>query len=97
MNQSYPNKTSFKIAFIQARWHSDVVDEARKSFIAELSAKAGANVEVEIFDVPGAYEIPFMPKPWPRLENTPLSSVRLSWWTAAFTGMISWQLPSLTA
>lgn len=62
MNQSYPNKTSFKIAFIQARWHADIVDETRKSFIAELSAKAGANVEVEIFDVPGAYEIPLHAK-----------------------------------
>ncbi|MFQ0814525.1 riboflavin synthase subunit beta [Brucella anthropi] len=62
MNQSYPNKSSFKIAFIQARWHADIVDEARKSFIAELSAKAGANVEVEIFDVPGAYEIPLHAK-----------------------------------
>ncbi|MEL4373680.1 6,7-dimethyl-8-ribityllumazine synthase [Brucella cytisi] len=62
MNQSYPNKTSFKIAFIQARWHADIVDEARKSFIAELSAKAGTNIEVEIFDVPGAYEIPLHAK-----------------------------------
>ncbi|MEN0099808.1 MAG: 6,7-dimethyl-8-ribityllumazine synthase, partial [Brucella pseudogrignonensis] len=56
MNQSYPNKTSFKIAFIQARWHADIVDEARKSFIAELEAMTGTNVEVEVFDVPGAYE-----------------------------------------
>ncbi|NKC51333.1 6,7-dimethyl-8-ribityllumazine synthase [Ochrobactrum cytisi] len=62
MNQSYPNKTSFKIAFIQARWHADIVDEARKSFIAELSAKAGTNIEVEIFDVPCAYEIPLHAK-----------------------------------
>jgi len=62
MNQSYPNKTSFKIAFIQARWHADIVNESRKSFIAELSAKAGTNVEVDIFDVPGAYEIPLHAK-----------------------------------
>jgi 6,7-dimethyl-8-ribityllumazine synthase len=62
MNQSYPNKTSFKIAFIQARWHADIVDEARKSFIAELEAKTGTNVEVEVFDVPGAYEIPLHAK-----------------------------------
>ena len=62
MNQSYPNKTSFKIAFIQARWHSDIVDEARKSFIEEMAAKAGANVQVDVFDVPGAYEIPLHAK-----------------------------------
>nr|1DI0_A Chain A, LUMAZINE SYNTHASE [Brucella abortus]1DI0_B Chain B, LUMAZINE SYNTHASE [Brucella abortus]1DI0_C Chain C, LUMAZINE SYNTHASE [Brucella abortus]1DI0_D Chain D, LUMAZINE SYNTHASE [Brucella abortus]1DI0_E Chain E, LUMAZINE SYNTHASE [Brucella abortus] len=62
MNQSCPNKTSFKIAFIQARWHADIVDEARKSFVAELAAKTGGSVEVEIFDVPGAYEIPLHAK-----------------------------------
>uniref|UniRef100_UPI003B642BA1 Shiga toxin subunit B,6,7-dimethyl-8-ribityllumazine synthase 2 n=1 Tax=Escherichia coli O157:H7 TaxID=83334 RepID=UPI003B642BA1 len=55
-------KTSFKIAFIQARWHADIVDEARKSFVAELAAKTGGSVEVEIFDVPGAYEIPLHAK-----------------------------------
>ena len=62
MNQSYPNKTSFKVAFIQARWHADIVDEARKSFIAELAAQTGTNVEVDVFDVPGAYEIPLHAK-----------------------------------
>lgn len=62
MNQSYPNKTSFKIAFIQARWHADIVDEARKSFLTELSAKVGTAAEVEVFDVPGAYEIPLHAK-----------------------------------
>ncbi len=62
MNQSYPNNTSFKIAFIQARWHADIVDEARKSFIAEIAAKAGSNVQVDVYDVPGAYEIPLHAK-----------------------------------
>lgn len=62
MNQSYPNTTSFKIAFIQARWHADIVDEARKSFVAEIADKAGTNANVEIFDVPGAYEIPLLAK-----------------------------------
>lgn len=62
MNQSYPNKSSFKIAFIQARWHADIVDESRKSFIAEIADKTGSAVTVDIFDVPGAYEIPLHAK-----------------------------------
>lgn len=62
MNQSYPNKSSFKIAFIQARWHADIVDESRKSFIAEVTDKAGSSVNVDVFDVPGAYEIPLHAK-----------------------------------
>lgn len=62
MNQSYPNTKSFKIAFIQARWHADIVDEARKSFISEIAKLSGDKVTVEIFDVPGAYEIPLHAK-----------------------------------
>ncbi|MFK4824258.1 6,7-dimethyl-8-ribityllumazine synthase [Paenochrobactrum sp. BZR 588] len=62
MTQSYPNTKAFKVAFIQARWHADIVDEARKSFIDEIAKISGNKVEVEIFDVPGAYEIPLMAK-----------------------------------
>ncbi|RCS23501.1 6,7-dimethyl-8-ribityllumazine synthase [Phyllobacterium salinisoli] len=59
MNQSYPNKPSkMTIAFIQARWHAEIVDEARKSFVEEIARLAGSDVDVEIFDVPGAFEIP---------------------------------------
>lgn len=62
MNQSSQNNSSYKIAFIQARWHADIVDEARKSFVEEMKAKAGDNADVEIFDVPGAYEMPLHAK-----------------------------------
>lgn len=70
MNQSYPNKnTSFKVAFIQARWHADIVDEARKSFIDEIKAQTANNVEVDVFDVPGAYEIPLHAKTLAKTGN----------------------------
>ena len=62
MNQSLFNKTSLKIAFIQARWHADIVDEARKSFVAEIEAQTGNSDQVSVFDVPGAYEIPLHAK-----------------------------------
>jgi len=59
MNQSYANKPSkIAVAFIQARWHADIVDEARKAFIEEMAKLAGTDADVEIFDVPGAFEIP---------------------------------------
>ncbi|MGU3574615.1 6,7-dimethyl-8-ribityllumazine synthase [Brucellaceae bacterium C25G] len=62
MTQSYPNTQPFKVAFIQARWHADIVDEARKSFIDEIAKLSDNKVEVEVFDVPGAYEIPLHAK-----------------------------------
>ncbi|MET0747641.1 MAG: 6,7-dimethyl-8-ribityllumazine synthase [Rhizobium sp.] len=48
-----------KIALIRARWHSEIVDQCIDSFVAEWSKhdERGA-AGVEIFDVPGALEIP---------------------------------------
>lgn len=45
-----------RIAFVQACWHKDIVDELRNSFekeFTELSDKS-----IDFFEVPGAYEIP---------------------------------------
>ena len=50
--------TNQKIAFIQAGWHSDIVAEARKSFINEMIKAGTPKDKVEIFDVPGSLEIP---------------------------------------
>jgi 6,7-dimethyl-8-ribityllumazine synthase len=43
---------------VQARWHADIVDEARKSFIAEITRRTNAAPNIDVFDVPGAFEIP---------------------------------------
>lgn len=42
------------IAFVQARWHADIVDQARFGFLDVVSPHADG----EVFDVPGAFEIP---------------------------------------
>ena len=44
------------IAFIQARWHADIVDQARIGFLGALPKPH----TTEIFDVPGAYEMPLL-------------------------------------
>ena len=66
MNQIHPvapvPAVPAKVAFIQARWHADIVDEARKSFLAAMAEGQGAAVEVDVFDVPGAFEIPLLTK-----------------------------------
>ncbi len=59
MNQSSPNTPAgLRIAFVQARWHADIVDEACKAFIAEIDRTSEAAATIEVFDVPGAFEIP---------------------------------------
>ena len=42
------------IAFVQSCWHRDIVDQARDGFLAEVADQAS----VEIFEVPGAFELP---------------------------------------
>ncbi len=56
-----------KIAFIRAHWHFDIVDQARIGFLNEIKAHSIFEENVEIFDVPGAYEIPLLAK---RLAKT---------------------------
>jgi 6,7-dimethyl-8-ribityllumazine synthase len=47
-----------RVAVIRARWHADIVDQCVLSFTQELRAIGDGRFEVDIFDVPGAYEIP---------------------------------------
>lgn len=51
-----------RVAFIRARWHSDVVDQAREGFLIELARLTNGAAAIETFDVPGAFEIPLLAK-----------------------------------
>ena len=46
------------IAFVHAAWHLDIVDRARVGFSAELEQLGHADTAVDVFEVPGAFEIP---------------------------------------
>jgi len=48
------------IAFIKARWHGDIVDRCQAGFLGELDRQAWRAGEVEIFEVPGSFEIPLL-------------------------------------
>jgi 6,7-dimethyl-8-ribityllumazine synthase len=48
--------TPTRYAFVKANWHAEIVDQALAGFRAAI----GPDVEVEVFDVPGAFEIPLM-------------------------------------
>jgi 6,7-dimethyl-8-ribityllumazine synthase len=53
---------SLRIAVVCASWHSDIVHQARDAMLAEfLRQKVAAN-QVEVLNVPGAFEIPLMVK-----------------------------------
>ncbi|WP_280345916.1 6,7-dimethyl-8-ribityllumazine synthase [Nocardia neocaledoniensis] len=46
------------VAFIRASWHSSIVTKAHEGFVAEFGGLGFDPAAVEVFDVPGAFEIP---------------------------------------
>ena len=54
-------ETQLKIAFIKARWHADIVDQALVGFNLDMRA-SGLAYEVATYDVPGAFEMPLLAK-----------------------------------
>ena len=51
-----------RIAFVQAQWHCDIVHQARDAFLAEMERQGVPRGDIDIFDVPGAFEIPLHAK-----------------------------------
>jgi len=63
MNQhTQKDYETVRIAVIRARWHADIVDQCVESFEAELAVLGENRFAVDVFDVPGAYEIPLHAK-----------------------------------
>lgn len=50
---------SLKFAFIKARWHAQIVDQALIGFLARVR-ELDLDAEVVPFDVPGAFEMPLL-------------------------------------
>ncbi len=47
-----------RVAFVQSAWHRDVVEECRIAFLDEIEARHIARASVDLFEVPGSFEIP---------------------------------------
>ena len=47
--------THTRFAFVKAQWHADIVDRAYDGFVDAIPA-----AQVDVFDVPGAFEMPLM-------------------------------------
>ncbi|MEO0937583.1 MAG: 6,7-dimethyl-8-ribityllumazine synthase [Pseudomonadota bacterium] len=56
-NQRRLHMTHTRFAFVAARWHSEIVDRALEGF-CEIVPRA----QVDVFEVPGAFEMPLMAK-----------------------------------
>ena len=49
-----------RIAIISANWHSDVVHQARDAAVQRLQELGASRSNVQLIEVPGAFEIPLM-------------------------------------
>jgi len=47
-----------RVAFVQASWHREVVEECRIAFLEEIEARHIAPAQIDLFEVPGSFEIP---------------------------------------
>ncbi|WP_417498538.1 6,7-dimethyl-8-ribityllumazine synthase [Lacibacterium aquatile] len=62
MNQSSPLPINGRVAFIHGAWHLDIVGQCRDAFMATVPSLGLPAANVDIFEVPGAFEIPLQAK-----------------------------------
>jgi 6,7-dimethyl-8-ribityllumazine synthase len=60
VNQSALSSSGARIAFVKARWHADIVDRGHAGFAAGMQSADGQSAEIDVFEVPGAFEIPLL-------------------------------------
>ena len=54
--------TTQRIAFIQACWHREIVDQGRDAFVAAIGRHGLAFDRIDFYEVPGSLEIPLQAK-----------------------------------
>lgn len=47
-----------RFAFVEAAWHADIVHQARDAFLVRMAESGVGPDRIDLFDVPGAFEIP---------------------------------------
>ena len=53
---------SYRLAFIKARWHAEIVDQCQLAFVDRLQRQPRTEYQIDVFDVAGAFEIPLLAK-----------------------------------
>jgi 6,7-dimethyl-8-ribityllumazine synthase len=54
--------TGKRIAFVQACWHREIVDQGRDAFLAEMKRHDVPSDHIDLYEVPGSLEIPLQAK-----------------------------------
>lgn len=56
VHRSLPSEQRF--AFVQSCWHRDIVDQGREAFLGEMERRGVDPGRIDLFEVPGAFELP---------------------------------------
>ncbi|WP_133646358.1 6,7-dimethyl-8-ribityllumazine synthase [Paraburkholderia flava] len=51
-----------RLAFVQACWHRDIVDQCKTSFLQSIQKYGYTSDDIDLYEVPGAFEIPLHAK-----------------------------------
>jgi 6,7-dimethyl-8-ribityllumazine synthase len=54
--------TTKRLAFVQACWHREIVDQGRDAFVAEIGRHGISADQIDFYEVPGSLEIPLQAK-----------------------------------
>jgi len=54
--------TTKRLAFVQACWHREIVDQGRDAFVAEIGRHGMSSNQIDFYEVPGSLEIPLQAK-----------------------------------
>jgi 6,7-dimethyl-8-ribityllumazine synthase len=47
-----------RVAFVQSAWHREVIEQCRLAFLAEIEERGIERARIDLFEVPGSFEIP---------------------------------------
>ena len=53
---------AMRVAFVQSTWHEEIVDRCRDAFLEEIATLGVTRDQVDLFRVPGSFEIPLHAK-----------------------------------
>ena len=56
------SKRGTRFAFVQSCWHREIVDQGRDAFLAEMARCGVPREGIDLYEVPGAFEIPLHAK-----------------------------------
>jgi len=56
------DRSGLRLAFAQSSWHESIVERCRTSFIEEIAAFGIDEQQIDVFRVPGAFELPLLVK-----------------------------------